>query len=210
MKYIRLTELDNKYPSIDKYTRGTTDGSIVLYGQTPTKQLVFNISDYKTITPVAGTTFRFILAISKDINDTTPKLFTSQGYFDDLADSFKTHNPYFITESFGFKVNFYYNDLLALYTSLSANETAESVQMKQNISINAGVIDYETLVRYIDWCVATANLNDLNTNGVLPANSLGSWNITVPNTTTQTSNVVISPSQITTGNTNNLLVTGSI
>ena len=210
MKYIRLTELDNKYPSIDKYNRGTTDGSIVLYGTTPTKQLIFNIPDYKTVTPVAGTTFRFIISIANDINDTAPKLFTSQGYFNDLADSFKTHNPYFITASFKFKVNFYYSDLVALYNSLSANETTENVQMKQNIFINNGTVDYETLVRYIDWCVGTVNLNELNTNGVLPANPMGGWVINVPDVTASTPNIITSTSKITTGDINKLFSTGSV
>lgn len=210
MKYIKIAELDNKYPSVNKYTRGTTDGSIVLHGEDITNQLVFNIEDYKTITPIANTSFRFILAISKDTNDKTPKLFTSQEYFNDLETSFKTHNPYFIIESFRFIVNFYYNDLLTLFDTLAVTEIAQSDKVKQNIFINNGVLDYETLVRYIDWCTTTANLNDLSTGGVLLAKSLGSWVITLINSSAQTPEIITSTSQITPGDANNVFSTGSV
>ena len=188
MEYKKLADLDNTYPSIQKYTHGTTDGSIVLYGIDPTNQIVFNIPDYKTVTPISNTNFRFILSISKDSSDINPKLFTSQLYYNDLEDSFNTHNPYFLMDSFKYMVKFYYSDisdfvknLTGLVTTQQINETSEYVNMQLNLFINSNMsINYEKLVRYVDWCINTSTLDSLNTGGILPAELLGNWSVVLP------------------------------
>jgi hypothetical protein len=108
MKYFRLFELQNQYPTIRNYTRENSISSVnslynhgdaVLTGIFPENQRRFPLSNVAFIRPIANTSIRFILRVKKSADDEFPRYFTSFNYFAELEQSITTPNPYFLNLS---------------------------------------------------------------------------------------------------------------
>lgn len=135
MDYILLPLLDNKYPNFRNYTKDIS-GDVILSGIYADKnKLSFKLPSLDTITMIYGTTFRFILSVSKDINDKNPKFFTSQQYYSDLEASVDEANPYFINYSIftPFIVNVFIKDAIDLFAKLDPLEKDVPVAVIKNV-----------------------------------------------------------------------------
>lgn len=135
MEYILLPLLDNKYPNFRNYTKDAT-GNVILSGIYADKnKLNFTLPKLDNITSVAGTTFRFILAVYIDSNDKNPKFFTSEQYYSDLEASIEDGNPYFITYSIfsPFIVNITIKDAIDLFAKLDPLEKDVPVAVIRNV-----------------------------------------------------------------------------
>ena len=135
MEYILLPLLDNKYPNFRNYTKDV-NGDVILSGIYADKnKLNFKLPKLDNITLVTGTTFRFILSVSKDINDKNPKFFTSELYYSDLKYSIDEGNPYFINYSIftPFIVNVFIKDAIDLFAKLDPLEKDIPVAVIKNV-----------------------------------------------------------------------------
>jgi hypothetical protein len=170
MEYYRLYDLRNQYPSISNY--GTTlPGTINLKGVYPeTNTLAITVKNLEGIKFVKDTKFRFILIIKEKQTDTTGLVYTSERYYKNLESALKESNPYFINSSLNdvYIVNIFTESLSALFTTFLNPENKAGVSVNRNNFINNNKsIDYDLLVKYIDWVVSQPTLSDIDSNGVL-------------------------------------------
>lgn len=128
-----------------------------------------------------------------NLENTVTKLFCSKEYFQNLTSAKLAGNPYFINFSFKpeFLVEINTIPLVELFDSFLDLELNNGVLMKRNNYISDGNIDFEKLVKYVDWVVSKPTLADIDTNGVIPSNLLceyergefdkktGKWNTAV-------------------------------
>jgi len=175
MEYYRLYDLRNQYPSISNY--GTTiPGTINLKGLYPeTNTLAINVKNLEGIKFVKDTKFRFILKIKEKQTDTTGILYTSERYYKNLESSLKESNPYFINASVNdvYIVEIFTESLISLFTTFLNPENRAGVSVNRNNFINSNKsIDYDLLVKYIDWVVSQVTLSDIDSNGVIPSEKL--------------------------------------
>jgi hypothetical protein len=175
MEYYRLYDLRNQYPSIGNY--GTTlPGTINLKGLYPeTNTLEITVKNLEGIKFVKDTKFRFILKIKEKQTDTTGVLYTSEKYYKNLESSLKESNPYFINSSLDnvYIVEIFTESLNALFTTFLNPENKAGVSINRNNFINKNKsIDYDLLVKYIDWVVSQNTLSDIDSNGVIPPEKL--------------------------------------
>lgn len=175
MEYYRLYDLRNQYPSISNY--GTAiPGTINLKGLYPeTNTLAITVKNLEGIKFVKDTRFRFILKIKEKQTDTTGVLYTSERYYKNLESSLKESNPYFINSSLNdvYIVEIFTESLNALFTTFLNPENKAGVSVNRNNFINKNKsIDYDLLVKYIDWVVAQSTLSDIDSNGVIPPEKL--------------------------------------
>ena len=181
MDYKKLPELDNQYPNIKNYKIGTAENTLVLYGEYATTNMVnFKIPSLDDLNWVKGTTFKFIVAIFKDIKDTAPVYYTSEDHYNNLISSINENNPYFIQASFNPKyiVKVVVNDLVTKFNSLATGELSNFVSMRQNIMFRkGGILDYDNLVTYIDWVVEKPNSLYEESNSVIPSTTLAGWDV---------------------------------
>jgi hypothetical protein len=135
MEYIILPLLDNKYPNFRNYNKDA-NGNVILFGIYADKnKLSFKLPSLDNITKVYGTTFRFILSVSKDKTDKNPKFFTSDAYYSDLEASVEESNPYFINYSIftPFIVNILIKDAIDLFAKLDPLEKDVPVAVIKNV-----------------------------------------------------------------------------
>lgn len=131
------------------------------------------------------------------------KLFCSKEYFQNLTSAKLAGNPYFINFSFKpeFLVEINTIPLLELNDSFLEAELNNGVLMKRNNYITDGNIDFEKLIKYVDWVISKPQLSEIDSDNVIPANLLceyekgdfdkktGKWSTSVDqksNTTTDT------------------------
>ena len=181
MDYKKLPELDNQYPNIKNYKIGTAENTLVLYGEYSTSNKVdFKIPSLTDLKWVKGTSFKFIMAIFKDIKDTSPVYYTSEAHYNNLISSINENNPYFVQASFNpkYMVKVVVNDLVTKFNSLGEVEIANFISMRQNIMFRkGGIIDYDNLVTYIDWVVEKPNSLYDESNNVIPSTMLAGWDV---------------------------------
>ena len=200
MEYTRLTNLQNTYPQTGNYisdqflslsrdsgllqyesNEAQEKAKINLFGRYADKNVLpFTTKTLKNLNWVEGTNFRFILAIFKDYNDTSPVYYTSQNYYNDLNSSLIEANPYFLQASFDSAniVSFVYEDAVNIAKNAVPLELKSRIDFRTNIFISNGSfeINYYNLVRFIDWLVDKPSpLDDIN-NGVLHAETIAGWN----------------------------------
>ncbi len=200
MEYKRLTNLQNTYPQTGNYisdqfsslsrvsgllqyeSNGAQEkAKINLFGKYADKNVLpFTTKTLKNLNWVEGTNFRFILAIFKDYNDTSPVYYTSQNYYNDLNSSLIEANPYFLQASFDSAniVSFVYEDVVDIVKNVIPLELKSRIDFRTNIFVSNGSFDvnYYNLVRFIDWLVDKPSpLDDIN-NGVLQAETIAGWN----------------------------------
>jgi hypothetical protein len=141
-----------------------------------------NLENSTSIIPKAeftadnGTSKTRIFSDIKIVNNetTSTKLFCSSQYFQNLTSAKSSGNPYFI--NFSFKPEFIVEvnsiQLIELMDSFLDAELVNGVLMKRNNFITDGNIDFEKLIKYVDWVVSKPKLSEIDTNGVIPANLL--------------------------------------
>lgn len=170
MEYYRLYDLRNQYPSISNYTT-TLPGKVNLLGIYPeTNVLPINLKSLEGIKFVKDTSFRFILKIKQKQEDTLGVLYTSERYFKNLEASLKESNPYFVNSSLNdiFVVEVFIEVFIASFEALIPKEYSAGIDVLKNNFINKDKsIDYEALVKFIDWVVSLPSLQEIDTNGVI-------------------------------------------
>lgn len=200
MEYKRLTDLQNTYPQTGNYisdqflslsrasgllqyesNQAQEKAKINLFGRYADKNVLpFTTKTLKNLNYVDGTNFRFILAIFKDYNDTNPVYYTSQTYYNDLNAALIDGNPYFLQASFDSAniISFVYEEAVNIAKAAVPLELKSRIDFRTNIFISNGSFDvnYENLVKFIDWLVDKPSpLDDVN-QGVLTAESIAGWN----------------------------------
>lgn len=109
-----------------------------------------------------------------DNDEIITKLFCSQQYYNDLKSAKSSGNPYFI--NFSFKPEFLIEintiPLFEVMDSFLDAELENGVLMKRNNFITDGTINFENLIKYVDWVVAKPTLSEIDSSGVIPANLL--------------------------------------
>ena len=200
MEYKRLTDLQNTYPQTGNYisdqflslsrasgllqyesNQAQEKAKINLFGRYADKNVLpFTTKTLKNLKYVDGTNFRFILAIFKDYNDTSPVYYTSQNYYNDLNSSLIEANPYFLQASFDSAniVSFVYEDVVNIVKNAIPLELKSRIDFRTNIFVSNGSFDvnHSNLVRFIDWLVDKPSpLDDVN-QGVLQAETIAGWN----------------------------------
>jgi len=180
MEYTRLPNLSNTYPSFKNY-KVNGENNVQLIGVYPEKnKLDFKIPSLDELQFVAGTNFRFILAIFKTWADTSPKYYTSDVYYKDLEASVIENNPYFLQNSFKNEniVSYVCEDALTKYKEQTELEVKSFVNIRQSLFIKGtGDIDYDNLVTYIDWFVDKVSPLDDDNYGVLKPEVISGWDI---------------------------------
>jgi ABC-type multidrug transport system fused ATPase/permease subunit len=186
MEYKELLELPNTYPDTTNY-KTVVGSNIQLNGLYPEKNTIkFEIPKFENITPIAGCTFRFILIIKDSAADFEPKYYTSAQFYTDLEFSLIDTNPYFITQALkeSLYITVTLDKQIELFNSLKLLDIAVGVKQYKNLFIGVGekitdgnVIDYEALVRYIDWVVGQVNPLDTDTDSVLPVSKVANYEI---------------------------------
>jgi hypothetical protein len=200
MEYKRLNNLQNTYPQTGNYisdqflsltkvngllqyeSNGAQEkAKINLFGRYADKNVLpFTTKTLKNLNYVEDTNFRFILAIFKDYNDTSPVYYTSQTYYNDLNAALIEGNPYFLQASFDSAniVSFVYEEAVNIAKNAVPLELKSRVDFRTNIFITNGSfeVNYSNLVRFIDWLVDKPSpLDDVN-NGVLQTETIAGWN----------------------------------
>jgi hypothetical protein len=95
MQYVSLSRVPNRYPSISNYTKFKED-VVILNGLYPERNKInYQLPKYDDITPIDNTTFRFVISILVDENDTSPKYFTSKTFYNDIKLAYRVGNPFF-------------------------------------------------------------------------------------------------------------------
>lgn len=157
MEFIRLENIVNQYPSIDKY-KTNPEGNIVLSGNLMSdKEFIraykeskgnLDMTNYKpnsitfvmpklddiiTVDVVSNYT-KFIIAVYIDEQDTTPKYYATTPFFRRLQASLKESNPYFASYALQeeYIVKYYLSQVQKTFQSLVPLEAKDGVKFKQN------------------------------------------------------------------------------
>jgi hypothetical protein len=178
MEYISLNSLRNNYPSIQNYKK--KDVNVVqLAGNFEPNFIDFNLPDLGVVTKVDGTSFKFIIELRADVDaDSYIGLYTSPIFYNELLTSTTENNPYplrsaFFTDNI---VTYYINELTTKYNELIDLETELDVKMDRNILYRFdGDIQYDELIKYIDWNVSSPTLNEIGSQNVLPISQLSEY-----------------------------------
>ena len=200
MEYKRLNNLQNTYPQTGNYisdqflsltkvngllqydsNQVQEKAKINLFGRYADKNVLpFTTKTLKNLNYVEGTNFRFILAIFKNYNDTSPAYYTSQTYYNDLNAALIEGNPYFLQASFDSAniVSFVYEDVVNIAKNAVPLELKSRVDFRTNIFITNGSfeVNHSNLVRFIDWLVDKPSPVDDVNDGVLQAETIAGWN----------------------------------
>ena len=170
MEYYRLYDLRNQYPSISNYVT-TLPGKVNLLGlYSETNVLPIDLKSLEGVKFVKDTSFRFILKIKQKQEDTSGVLYTSERYFKNLEASIKEANPYFINSSLNdiFIIEVFIDAFITLFETQIPNEYSAGIDVLKNNFINKDKsVDYDALVKFIDWVVSQTTLQEIDTNGVI-------------------------------------------
>ena len=187
MEYKPLSDFSNTYPNTDNYIKLALGNQMQLKGLYPEKNLyswpiaTFNDETKDVfIKPVTGTSFRFILGIKDSLASDTTYYYTSEQFYNDMETALIEPNPYFITKALDerFFLTITLDKLIDLFNNLKLIDVSVGVFQIRNIFIGqTNVIDYEALVRYIDWVVGEVNPLDFDNNGVLPTEKVAEYEI---------------------------------
>jgi len=134
MEYVKLDGLENQYPSAESYGNVNATTSVLNGIYSSKNKIAFKKPDLSNITPVSKTNFRFLLSVTNG-KDSPATLFTSETYYNDLADSFAKDNPYFLNKSIDdmFIVKIDISKLLEVASTLAKNEVRDEAEVTQNV-----------------------------------------------------------------------------
>jgi hypothetical protein len=177
MDYLSLNNLSNTYPSgsilnptasvLDAYSTNVDNGNTVIQfsGNSSENSITFNTTSsikLEDITPVDGTTFRFIIEYGFNEDDTNPIYYTSKPYYDTLVSSSLESNPYYSTSYLNTQtstIKIFYEDSLTRVNDGNRKAEIRGVKfdLKHVFKTNerGGIdVDFEAYTRYIDWVVS--------------------------------------------------------
>jgi hypothetical protein len=187
MEYKGLSEYSNTYPNVNSYKNTSATGGITLKGVYPEKNKVdFTIDFLKDFEVISGTSFNFILIIKDSKADIEPKFYISEVFYSSIELSLIDKNPYFLKQALNDKLflTVELDKQIELFNSLKFLDIAVGVKQYKNVFVGLGqtandgnVIDYESLVRYIDWVVSPNNPLDFDSGGVLPTSKISNYEI---------------------------------
>ena len=189
MEYRNTYNLADTYPDPTKYSSKRVKNMRLTGKYVETNYIDFDIPTVEDITVVPGTTFRFVLVVKDSLADDEPKYFVSDSFYNDIELSQIESNPYFIRAALKdiFSVTITLDDLIETFNTIKLLDISSGVKIYKNLFIGLGndnttggnVIDYEGLVRYVDWVVGSVNgLDQLNGgDGVLPVSKIADYEI---------------------------------
>jgi hypothetical protein len=188
MDYKNIFELADTYPDPTKYNSKRVKNMRLSGKYVEVNYIDFDIPSVEDITLVPGTTFRFVLVVKDSAADFEPKYFMSDTFYNDIELSQIENNPYFIRAALKdiFAVTITLDKQIELFNTIKLLDIAAGVKTYKNLFIGLGddntiggnVIDYEGLVRYIDWVVGPVNpLDNDGTDGVLPVSKIADYEI---------------------------------
>jgi methyl-accepting chemotaxis protein len=187
MEYKPLSDFSNTYPNTDNYIKLAVANKMQLKGLYPEKNVyswtipTFNDETKDVfIKPVTGTSFRFILGIKDSLASDTTHYYTSEKFYEDMEIALIEPNPYFATKALEekFFLTITLDKLIELFNNLKLIDISVGVFQIRNIFIGqTNNIDYEALVRYVDWVVGDVNPLDFDNNGVLPTEKVAEYEI---------------------------------
>ena len=178
MDYIQLPDLQNTYPDFTKY-RYSSDVKSILFGIYEDKNKVeFSLPKIlESCQVVNRTTFRFILEVKLNKDDSDPKYFISRSFYRDIKDSIQTGNPYLpllgLSQKYIVRINV--QDTLDLVIKLKKPEEDDLVNVLRNVFIeneNLQLINSSNIQTQIEnpaeeirkkIAEAAANLNTVTT-----------------------------------------------
>lgn len=157
MENSNINQIQNQYPSVQKYVRKSTPvvnsappfsgvtqtefkkSSILfsLNGNYPSNFLDFEVPDINDIEIVENTTFGFVILIKNGEED-SGRYFTSDRYYSKLEESVGTNNPYFVNFSLKNIIVFDIKPLIDLNENLVEGELSLEfpVGVSKNVFIN--------------------------------------------------------------------------
>jgi uncharacterized membrane protein len=154
------------------------DGNyIVLEGEYDSNYIAFRKPFLSQLKWVSGTNFKFIVGLKTSDNDPYQQFYTSEEYYKLLEKSLVDNNPYFPKISFRKEhiITVNVSDALGLFISKNPiDEEKAGVKMYRNFFCDADKeyfnnVNYDTLVKYLDWTTKSAEPYDVDQGGVLPA-----------------------------------------
>jgi hypothetical protein len=175
MEYVKLTQLDNQYPSVSSYTTDIT-GSIRLSGIYDNNAITFDKVSLNSIIVIPNTSFRFVIQLTER---GVSNYYTSQVYFNDMSSSLVESNPYFVNESLKpyAIVKLDTSPLYKINQSLKQTELDNSATISKNVFFISGsngtTIDSELYIKYIDWVVSDVSSELIESGGVIPWDTPG-------------------------------------
>jgi prefoldin subunit 5 len=138
MQYVSLSKIPNKYPTVNNYTK-FKEGVVELSGLYPERNKInFQLPKYEDITPIDNTTFRFVISVLADENDTSPKFFTSKTFYNDIKLAYKVNNPFFPIQALignGSILTINLKQYFEIFEKLEKDEKEAPVDVVKNIFI---------------------------------------------------------------------------
>lgn len=207
MDYIRLVDISNTYPTLPSYVRqnDTSVNLFGLYKET--NKLEFPLPIIEHITPIDDLKLRTIIGFRRNEQDVNIKYYTSQNFYSDMQAANVEGNPYFLTQAIKpeFIVIVNIERFISTFSNLVETENRQGVNIEMNnfilrnansstsgisgtsaISGTSGTsgvnvynltIDYTSLMKYLDWLLSPSELDDIDTDGVIPAEKLAKWEV---------------------------------
>jgi len=180
MDYIRLIDISNKYPNLPNYVR-QSDKLVNLYGlYRETNKLDFPLPVIDYITPVDDLKLRSIIGLRKNNQDTNIKYYTSQQLYSDMEASNIEGNPYFLNQAINsdFIILIDLEKFISIFEGLKEVENKQGIDMIENNFLNKdGSINYIKCMQYIDWILSKQELDEIDTDGVIPTQKISMWNV---------------------------------
>ena len=178
MEYVGLNNLLNKYPTVNSYKKNSLD-SIELKGVFPQNKIDFEIPPLEEIEVVDGTSFKFVIVLRYDSDDTDIiGLYTSPIFFTEMVTSINENNPYFTQTALNpsLLVSFNVNDITSTYNTVTELELELNVDMQRNIFILPNnEYNFAEIIKYINWVVSNPALGEFGENSVLAVSKLAEY-----------------------------------
>lgn len=184
MDYIRLIDISNQYPNLPSYVRNG-EKSATLFGlYKETNKLDFILPSLQNINPIDDLQLRFIVGIRNNDKDIDVKYYTSQQFYSDMEASNIEGNPYFLTQAtnLNFIILVDLEKFISTFENLKKIELEQGVNMLLNNFLNTTEnpkekINYKLLMKFLDWVITEPKLSELDTDGVIPADTLAQWEV---------------------------------
>lgn len=139
MQYVSLSNIPNRYPKISNYTKFSED-VVLLSGLYPERNRInYKLPKYDDITPIDGTTFKFVISVSIDETDTNPKYFTSKTFYNDIKLAYRVGNPFFPIQALiggGSILNINLKQYFEIFDKFEKDENDTPVNVIKNIFIS--------------------------------------------------------------------------
>jgi len=180
MDYIRLIDITNKYPNLPSYVRKNETSGVLLGLYKEVNQLQFKLPTIDFIKPIDDLNLRMIIGVRKNAEDKNIKWFTSQQFYSDMEAANVEANPYFLTQALNieFLLLVDFDLFLTKFQSLKEIEEKQGILMKfNNFILEDSTIDYKKLIQFLDWVMTEPKLDEIDTDGVIPADKLGIWEV---------------------------------